>query len=165
MVPENAFIVIWGLLEMSYWWNYNCAQRIQIWQAGLLWVYVALEREWHWVVLSVWWFSSAQFFFLLPFVINDDIVRSTTKKSLSTLSLRQPSMIIWCWQGSTMQVVPTLRTWLEYVWMPWAISSKHAFLLVSRIRPGVSADTFCDHMESFEIIKLLRRKGLINFKK
>lgn len=30
---------------------------------------------------------------------------------------------------------------------------------------GDVGDELCDHMESFEIIKLLSRKGLINFKK
>lgn len=48
--------------------------------------------------------------------------------------------------------------------MPCVVRCKHAFLLASRVRPVVSVDKLCSHTESLEIIELLRRKRLINFK-
>ena len=45
------------------------------------------------------------------------------------------------------------------------VRSRNAFLPVSRFRtPVVSVDKLGDNMGSFEIIELLRRKVLINFK-
>lgn len=121
-------------------------------------------------LLSVWCFSSAQFFFLLPFVINCNVLRATKKISFHSL-LRQPSMTVWCWLGPTTQVFPTRRTLLEYLLhsppeqRSCVFRSKYPFLLVSSNRPMMSTNKLYDQMESFEIINVLRRKVPINFKK
>lgn len=40
---------IWGLLEMSYWWDGSCAPDFQIWQVRC--ECVTWEHEWLWVIV------------------------------------------------------------------------------------------------------------------
>lgn len=144
---------------MFYWWNYSCPPKIPIWQAGSLWVYVTLECERHWVVL---WLCSAfpqPNFSFLPFVVNYVVLR-WTKKDLSTPywgSSQWSSGVRWNLLCSSLQPKDFVR-----ILALWVVRSKHAFLLFSKIRPVISVDKLCDHMENFEIIKLLRRKALIS---
>ena len=83
------------------------------------------------------------------------------------LPLRQPAVIVWCWHSGLSNpenFVGILTLFTSRV-NTGGVRSRHAFLLVSRIRPMVSVDKLCDDMGSFEIIELLRKKLHINFKK
>lgn len=156
MVPKDALMSLlfvsistgwaWGLLKMSYWWDCS-AQRIQIWQA-VSWKRLCYLGAWMALScsLSVWCFCSAQFLFLLPFVIHYNVLRSTKDVFLLPAEAMASAMV-WCRLISTMQVFPTLlRTLLVNLpsslteQMPQVVRRKYALLLVSRINPTVSVD-------------------------